>query len=355
MNSKKTIALTGGGTGGHVFPLLSVYKYFKEEDKYNFIWVGEQDWLEDEVAQKTGIDFYDIPAGKIRRYFDWRNFYEPLKNITGIFFGIYYILKYHIDIVFSKGGYVSLPLCIAGFILRKDIYIHESDAVWGVANRLISLLATKVFYSFENKKTNIDKDKEIEKRKHVFSWQILNPELLDYITNLDVSENDKLEVLVIAGSQWSTTIFENLLKIMPDLWDINLTVILGDKNLHFKEQFHKHFQVTVYDFVDQKTLWKIYKKTDIAITRAGATTLWELNNFGIHSIIIPLKNSANNHQQINAEYFNKNFWSNILDEYHNLSLEVFRLLQEYKALRKNGLNLNKFFKALKIITSNIEK
>jgi UDP-N-acetylglucosamine--N-acetylmuramyl-(pentapeptide) pyrophosphoryl-undecaprenol N-acetylglucosamine transferase len=355
MENKKTIALTGGGTGGHVFPLLSLYKYFKEEDNFNFVWVWEQDWLEDEIATKEGIDFYDIPAGKIRRYFDWKNFYEPLKNLTGIFFGIYYILKHDIDIVFSKWGYVSLPLCIAAFILRKDIYIHESDVVWWVANRVISKIATKVFYSFENKKTYKDDDKIEEKRKHIFTWQILNPELLDYITNLEVKENDKLEVLVIAGSQWSTTIFENILKIIPDLGDINITVILWEKNLHFKEQFQKHFQVTVHDFIDQKTLWKIYKKTDIAITRAGATTLWELNNFGIHSIIIPLKNSASNHQQINAEYFNENFGSNVLDEDSNLSLESFRLLQQYKALRKNGLNLSKFFSSLQTISSTIEK
>ena len=69
------------------------YKYFQEEDNFNFVWVGEQDGLEDEIATKEGIDFFDIPAGKIRRYFDWKNFYEPLKNLTGIFFGIYYILN----------------------------------------------------------------------------------------------------------------------------------------------------------------------------------------------------------------------------------------------------------------------
>ena len=354
MKNRKTIALTGGATWGHVFPLLSVYNYFKEENKYNFVWVWEEDSLEDEVATKHEIPFYDIPAGKVRRYFDIKNFYEPLKNLTWIFFGIYYILKYNIDIVFSKGWYVSLPLCIAAFILRKDIYIHESDVIWGVANRLISKIATKVFYSFDNKKTLKQSDMW-GNAKHISVGQILNPELLDYITNLEVKENEKLEVLVIAWSQWSTTIFENIMKILPDLWDINVTVILWEKNLHFKEQFQKHFQVIVHDFVDQKTLWKIYKKTDIAITRAGATTLWELNNFGIHSIIIPLKNSAANHQQSNAEYFNEKFGSNILDEEHNLSLEIFRLLQQFKELRKSGLNLNDFFKPLKKIDTYFEK
>ena len=353
MENRKTIALTGGATGGHIFPLLSLYNYFKDENKYNFIWVWEEESLEEELDEKNNISFYDIPAGKVRRYFDWRNFYEPLKNLTGIFFGIYYILKHNIDIVFSKGWYVSLPLCIAAFILRKDIYIHESDVVWWVANKIISIIATKVFYSFENNLTKKDSEKPLAKHIHV--GQIMNPELLDFITSLEIKENEKLELLVIAGSQWSTTIFENMLKIIPDLWDINITVILGEKNLHFKEQFQKHFHVTVHDFVDQNTLWKIYKKTDIAITRAGATTLWELNNFGIHSIIIPLKNSAGNHQLSNAEYFEETFGSNILDEENNLNLEIFRLLQKFKDLRKSGLNLNNFFKSLKEIDSYFEK
>jgi UDP-N-acetylglucosamine--N-acetylmuramyl-(pentapeptide) pyrophosphoryl-undecaprenol N-acetylglucosamine transferase len=145
------------------------------------------------------------------------------------------------------------------------------------------------------------------------------------------------------------------LQSLPDMWDINFTVILWEKNIHFKAQFQKYFNVTVHEFVDQKTLWKIYKKSDIALTRAGATTLWELYNFGVHAIIVPLAESAWNHQQKNAEYFHEKFGSNILDEHENLSLEIFRLLQKFKDLRKSGVNLNDFFKALKTIENNFDK
>ncbi len=352
---KKNIALTWGSTWGHVFPLLSLYNYFSQEDKYNFYWVAEADSLEENIADENAIEFFDIPCGKIRRYFDWRNFYEPLKNLSGIFFGIYFILSKNIDIVFSKWGYVSLPLCIAAYILRKPIYIHESDAVWGVANKLISKIATKTFYSFENEKTKKDDEKMSDERTHIFSGQILNPDLLEYITTLEVKENDKLEVLVIAGSQWSTRLFESVLQSLPDMGDINFTVVLWEKNLHFKQDFQRFFNVTVHDFVDQKTLWKIYKKSDIAVTRAGATTLWELYNFGVHSIIVPLPESAGNHQEKNAQYFENKFGSNILDENNNLSLEIFRLLQKYKTLRKSGVNLNDFFKSLKKIETHFDR
>ncbi|MDD5769731.1 MAG: glycosyltransferase [Candidatus Gracilibacteria bacterium] len=341
----KKIALTGGGTGGHIFPLLSIYNYFKDEKKYEFIWFGDEEQLEAEIAFENNIKFIDIPSGKVRRYFDIRNFFEPLKNISGIFWGIYYILKNDVDIIFSKGGYVSLPVCIASFLLRKKIYIHESDAVSGITNNLISKLATKVFYTFPNEK--------IDSKKHILVGQILNPDLLENIENNEIEENEKLEILVIAGSQGSTIIFENIKTILNNLIDINFTIILGDKNLHFRSEFEKFNNVKIYDFVSQKELGEIYKKTDIAISRGGATTLWELYYFGIHSIIIPLKGSAQDHQMENAKYFNNEFGSILLEESGELNLNIFRLLTKYKDLRKSGLNLKGFYDSLKKIKTEI--
>lgn len=348
----KTIALTWGGTWGHTIPLTSLYNYLKEVQKdeeslteYKFIWVGERDSLEKKIATENDIPFYDISAGKIRRYFDLRNFYEPLKNLTGFFEGIYHIHKHKIDIVFSKGWYVSLPLCLAAKIMMKKVYVHESDSVTGLANTIVSKFATKVFYSFENPK--------IDGKKHIHSWSIVSPELIDGIKTLQVEENDKLEVLVIAGSQWSTTIFKALLKSLPDLQDIHFHVILWDKNTHFEEDFSTFKNVKVHDFISQKKLGKILQKTDIAITR-GSSTLWELFYFGIHSIIIPLKATWGNHQYHNAMYFKENFGSNVLDEDDNLNLELFRHLQKFKSLRKTGLNMDGFFDGLRKIHEELE-
>jgi len=182
-------------------------------------------------------------------------------------------------------------------MLWKKIYIHESDMVSWLVNKFIWKIATKIFYTFPNKK--------IDWKKHILTWQILNPELIDYIDDVENIENDELSVLVIAWSQWSTRIFENLLKILPDLQDIKFHVVLWDKNMHFRDRFKEFTNVVAHDFITQKRLWKIYKNIDIAITRAWATTLWELYNFWIHSIIIPLKESANNHQLENAKYLKR--------------------------------------------------
>ncbi len=355
MNEHKKILLTWGGTGGHAIPLIALYNYLHESGHYDFVWLWERDSIEEELAWEHNIDFHDISTGKIRRYFDIRNFYEPLKNLTGIVESLYYIKKEKIDFVFSKGGFVSLPVCIAAWIMRKKIYLHESDSVTGLANKICSKLATKVFYSFPNEQTWIPGESpEQQNSKHIYSWHILNPELLDSITDNAIPENEALSVLVIAGSQWSTTIFENLLQILPDCKDINFQVILWDQNGHFREDFLKYVNVKVHDFIGPRQLGDIMKNTDIAITR-GSSTLWELYYFGIHSIIIPHKATWGNHQYYNALYFNANFGSDLLDEDENLHLEMFRRLQKYKTLRKSGLNLEWFFDGLKLIQSEIEQ
>lgn len=342
---KKTIALTWGGSGWHIIPLVSLHNYIKNDEEYEFLWIGEEWNLEEEIADENDIFFLDIAAGKIRRYFDLRNFYEPLKNLTWICQWIYYILKYKIDIVFSKGWFVSFPLCIAAKILGKDIYIHESDVVGGLANKMIAKLATKVFYTFKN-------DEYASKEKYIHTGQIVNEKLLLSLWNADVPNNPRLRVLVIAWSQWSTTIFENLIPILPDLKHVDFDIILWDKNLHFKEKLNNFTNTKVYNFVDQTRLGMLYKNCDIAITRAWATALWELYYFGIHSIIIPIT-QAWGHQIYNAEYFKKHVGSDILDENENLSLEMFRKLKKYSFLRKKGLNLEWFMDPLKKIEKEI--
>ena len=348
--SKQTIALTGWGSGWHIIPLVSIYNYLNQSDKYNFIWVWESGQLEEEIAEKSWIEFHDIAAGKIRRYFDIRNFYEPLKNLTGLFEGIYYIWKYKIDIVFSKGGFVSLPLSIAALLMRKKIYIHESDIQTGLANRIISKFATKVFHTFPPSPPLTPPSKG--GGKVITTGQIVNPELIEWLKSLKVGTNKRLKVLVIAWSQWSTIIFKNLIKILGDLSHIDFEIILWEQNLAFRKDLDIFTNTTVYDFVDQKTLGLIYKNTDIAITRGSATVLWELYYFGIHSIIIPITN-AWWHQIHNAEFFSKNFESDVLDENVNLSLEMFRKLKAYSELRKKRLNLDWFYDALKIIEKEL--
>ncbi len=342
---KKTIALTGGSTGWHVFPLVSLYNHLSDSNKYKFLWFWEEGSLEEKTAKELNIEFYCISAWKLRRYFDFRNFYEPLKNLTWIIQALFYIKRYKIDIVFSKWWYVSLPISIWAKLMRKKLLIHESDSVSGISNSIVSKIADKVFYSFDNK--NIDGS------KHILSWQILNPDLLDSIDSLDLEENQKQKVLFIWWSQWSKNILEGLLKIIPRLDFLDFEIILWSKNSHLKQEFSNFENVKTYEFLHPRELWLILKLADIVITRAGSS-LWEQNIFGLHSIIIPLKNSAWNHQRENAKYFKDNFWSDIIRDDENLHIKLEKKLIDYKDLRKIWLNLEKFYEPLNIIENEIK-
>ncbi len=203
-----------------------------------------------------------------------------------------------------------------------------------------------MFYTFPNEK--------LDNIKHILTWQILNPDLLFYLNDLELEENDKLNVIVIWWSQWSEKIFTSLLKALPDLEDINFQVVLWEKNMGFRDKFKKFSNVLCHDFITQRRLWKILKSVDMAITRWWATTLWELTAFWIHSIIVPLKNSAGDHQRHNAEFFHHEYWSNILDEDEDLDLKLTTILNKYQWLRKAGLNLDGFFKPLQAIEREMD-
>lgn len=341
---KKTIALTWWWTWGHVFPLLAVYNYINSKD-YNFIWIWEKKSLEEKVALENNIEFHSIASGKFRRYFDLRTLFEPFKIIFWIFQWFYYIQKYRIDIIFSKWWFVSIPLCIAWKIMWKKIIIHESDTIIWLSNKIIWLLATKVFFSFDNPK--------IDKKKYIKSSQILNPELIKGVDE-EHKINEKQEILVIAWSQGSKTIFENLAKIIWNFTNRNFSIILWDKNLSFRQEFEKYENVVIYDYISQNELKTILEKADLAITRAWATSLWEQYFFNIKSIIIPLKSRAGNHQFHNSVYFKENFNTIVLEENDVLSIQISKSLENLKDFRKDKLNLDWFLDALKTIKKELK-
>ncbi|MDD2487065.1 MAG: UDP-N-acetylglucosamine--N-acetylmuramyl-(pentapeptide) pyrophosphoryl-undecaprenol N-acetylglucosamine transferase [Candidatus Gracilibacteria bacterium] len=321
----KKVFLVGGGTGGHIIPLLALYNYLKNDD-YSFFWIGENDSMEQKIAKDNNIEFHSIKSGKLRRYFSFKTFVEPFNIMIGIFQSIKILKSLKPDMIFSKGGYVSLPMAIAGKMTGIKVYMHESDSVPGLSNRIVGKFATKIFLGFDSAKKYFNSD------KCQVVGQILNPELFKDLGDVKITE--KTNLLVIAGSQGSTRIFNFLLENMKKIERFNLTIVLGSLNTSFKEQFDRFDNVKAYEFVDHSVMKNLYNNADLAITRAGATNIAELEAFNIKMIIIPLKESANNHQYFNALDYEKK--GNIFLTEENMVQYGMKKIMEFDGYKKNN-------------------
>lgn len=354
------IAFAWWGTGWHVFPVQSLIKYLFRyyPTQYDLFWFGEKPSLEREIYQKLASDFLvddahmrtslasqkgatrnpiyraflflRIFSGKRRREKEFfaivRNIFGLFLLLIGVFQSLFYLLRRKIDKVFCKWWYVSLPVVIAAWILRKPILLHESDTKPWLANRICSKFATTIFTWFEN----------VFPGKEIVVGQILDDDLVGEITA--INKHDITDILVIGWSQWSQSLYESLYEMLftnqNDFENTRFHVILGTENLSFMERFTKFDFVQVYSFVDQKTMGNLLVKCDVSITRGGTTSLAEQEIFGIKKIIIPIPRT---HDQLkNAQYYQRTYWDVLVEQwdpdfkelFENAVLEYSRYLKQ---------------------------
>lgn len=329
----KKILLVGWGTGWHILPLLAIYNGLSERKDLEFFWIWERDSLEEKIAKDNNIKFFPIKSGKLRRYFSFKTFLEPFNILTWIFESLKILNIQKPDLIFSKWWYVSLPMAIAWKMAWINIFMHESDSIPWLSNRIVGKFALKVFLGFENAK------KYFNPKKCEVVWQILNPDLFIDIWEKEIS--NKTNLLVIAWSQWSTRIFNFLLENIQSLDNFDITIVLWSQNIYLKEKFDNIKNIRTYWFVDHQILKKLYNNADIAITRAWATNLAELEAFFIKMMIIPLKESANNHQYFNALEYEKR-WNIMIteDELYKKWLKEILYLEWYKKQELNNSSLS---------------
>ena len=145
------MVITGGGTGGHVFPALRIAKAFQRTGT-DVLYIGSENGMENKLSKDVDVNFKSVSTGKLRRYFDWKNFSDPFLIILGFFQSYIILRKFNPQVVFSKGGYVSVPVVVAAWLLRIPIILHESDVVPGVATRIFSKKARLILISFSQTK-----------------------------------------------------------------------------------------------------------------------------------------------------------------------------------------------------------
>jgi UDP-N-acetylglucosamine--N-acetylmuramyl-(pentapeptide) pyrophosphoryl-undecaprenol N-acetylglucosamine transferase len=337
------ILFTGGGTSGHITPLLAVAEEIKKiksaEEKLEFMFIGPDSDFNKAISD-AGIEVKNIQAGKLRRYFSLKNFTDIFKIIYGVAQSFYFVYIFKPDIVFSKGGFASVPAVIAARIFNILIFTHESDISPGLANRIISFFADKIFISFE------DTGEYFSKRKTIYAGSLIREHILAGDKNraksfFGLKENIPT-ILVFGGSQGAQKINEILLKLLPAILEkCQVIHICGMKNYEkinslkankrlfaFKE-FTERYKL--YPYLSDE-LKDAYALSDIIISRAGANSLSEIIALEKPSVIIPLPTSANNHQLKNAGYFDERGMITLLKEENLtediLTKELFRLLQE---------------------------
>lgn len=319
------IILVGGGTGWHVFPLINLAEYIKKNHpETSFHWIGETESIESRVTWENNIPFSPIVCGKLRRYFSLQTLLTPFQVLAGIVQSMTILHREKPTAIFSKGGYVSLPVAIAGWIMKIPVYLHESDSIPGLANKIVGRFASWIFCAFS------ETDSFFDTKKILWHGSLLSAEILS-LTSEVIPSNPRTQVLVSCGSQGSASIFDAVLELLPSFSDVDFHIILWVKNLDYCAKFEKFSNVHIFDFFYNQTDYlKVVQKCDLVIARSGSS-IFEFEAFGLHMILIPHPFTGNNHQYWNAKAFEKK--GHELLEQKNIS-DLHGVVKKYRTYKK---------------------
>ncbi len=358
---KVKIILTGGGTGGHVYPLVSVFRSLKNMADQKLLTIDAlyigADGFAQETLEKEGIRVKVISAGKMRRYFSILNFFDIFKLIFGFFQSLWQVWKFMPDLIFSKGGYGSVPVVIVGWLYRIPVFIHESDSVPGLSNRIAMKFAARIGASFP---------KALEYFPAEKTALVGNPIRTDLLFQADKEQSlkyfgfskDKPVILILGGSQGSQRINDLILEILYDCIKNNIQILhqAGEKNFrevaaeakiilgNLPQEYLNLYQAK--GFFDEKEYALALGASDLVIARAGSGTIFELSAAKKPSILIPLPEAASDHQRENAFAFQKAGASIVFEEKNILPNMFFKemmdLLKDKQKLNDLGNRANLF-------------
>lgn len=306
----KTIILTGGGTAGHITPNIALIPKLKKVG-FSIHYVGLRGGMEEELVAQQEVPFHGITGGKLRRYLDAKNFTDIFKIGAGFFEALSVMRKVKPDIVFSKGGFVSAPAVWAAYVYRVPVVAHESDCTIGLANRLSIPFAKKVCYTFP------ETEGQMPQGKGVFTGLPIRESLLhgDAARGRQLCGFDgKKPVIIVTGGSQGAQIINDLVRGCLDslLPQFDICHICGKGYLRDKLKGMPGYQQFEYVYGN---LPDILTMADIVVSRAGATSIFELLALKKPSLLIPYAlNASRGDQIINAKSFQKQGFSEILDQ-----------------------------------------
>lgn len=322
------ILLTGGGTGGHIFPLVAVARKLKERSDVELFYIGSGSRIERETMEAEEIQASYIFSGKVRRYFSLLNFIDFFKMPIGFFQSLFILLKFMPDAVFSKGGYVSVPVVVAAWIYRIPIIIHESDATPGTSNKIMAKFSSKIAVAYARTQDYFEASKTAIVGNPIRDG--INEGNKEEARNIFNFSESKPAILVLGGSQGSEVINEAIIRILPRLLQrVQIIHQTGEKNFEnvvrkAGEQGIKAGREGYYvaPFLDYEKMKQAYAVSDVIISRAGANIIAEIAANAKPNILIPLEHSAQDHQRMNAYEIAKAGGTLVLEE-SNLGENIF--------------------------------
>lgn len=306
----KKIILTGGGTAGHVTPNLALLPALRQEG-YDILYIGSYDGIEKNLVEAEGVRYAGVATGKFRRYFDLKNLSDPFRVIKGYFEARKIIKEFSPNILFSKGGFVAVPVVLAAHHCHVPVIIHESDMSPGLANKICIPAAVKVCANFPEALKNLPDDKAVLTGSPIRAELLLGSRM-DGLSFAGLSP-EKPVLLMTGGSLGSRVINENLRKALPLLLpDFQIIHLCGRGNLDSSLNGTPGY--VQYEYISEQ-LKDLFACADIVLSRAGANTICELLALRKPNVLVPLSAAVSRGDQIfNAASFEKMGYSYVLKE-----------------------------------------
>ena len=333
--NKNNIVITGGGTAGHIYPGIAVadeIQLLNTNKDLKIFWIGCSKGMDKSIVEKsmeiknqngfsTIYKFIGIPSGKLRRYFSIKNFFDLFNIFFGFVKAFFVLLKIKPAALFSKGGFVSVPPCIAAKLLCIPVYIHECDFTLGLANRINCKSAKTIFVSYEDTK---NKMASVYKNKTTTTGNPIRPAFyssnkengLNYL-GISKQENSKPILLVLGGSlgakQINSLIYENLEWICKNFTVIHQTGLVNNSDQTEQELIKTYGDsYKPFSFIHQN-MQDVLSCADVVLSRAGANSIWETAVVNKPMILIPLCGSGTRGDQVdNALYFESKHCAKVL-------------------------------------------
>lgn len=306
----KRIILTGGGTAGHVTPNIALLPRLREL-QYDIQYIGSYNGMEKNLIEKQGIPYHGIASGKLRRYFSLQNFTDPFRVLKGFSEANKLIKQLKPDVIFSKGGFVSVPVVIAGKRNRVPVIIHESDMTPGLANKISIPSASKVCCNFPETLKALPADKA------VLTGSPIRQELMtgnkEKARAFCGFKETKPVILIVGGSLGAVAVNDAVRKILPELLkDFQVIHLCGKGKLDSSlTDLNGYVQ---FEYI-QDELKDLFALSDIVISRAGANAICELLALHKPNLLIPLSAKASRGDQIlNARSFERQGFSIVIEE-----------------------------------------